>query len=106
MSESEPSIEELDRDTITDGELANWLNRYGPDWVLEIDPIDRETEYLGFVDGRFKLAHEGGIDFVSLDYLGDVVDRMQSIDHLPVEESPFATDEDDGDTDVDADADE
>jgi hypothetical protein len=95
MSQTEPSGDELDRDTITDGALASWLNEHGPEWVLEIEPLDGDTEYLGFVDGRFKAYNERGIDLVALDYLDDVANRARKIDYIPVEESPFADDDDD-----------
>lgn len=94
MSQTEPSGDELDRDTITDNMLANWLNKYGPDWVLEIEPLDGETEYLGFVDGRFRSYNERGINFVALDYLEEVADRAWKIEYVSVEESPFASDAD------------
>lgn len=94
MSQTEPSGDELDRDSITDNKLANWLNRHGPDWVLEIEPLDGETEYLGFVDGRFQNYNERGINLVALDYLEEIADRARTVDVVPVEESPFASDED------------
>jgi len=97
MSRTEPTADELDRDTITDGQLANWLNKYGPEWVLEIEPVGRETEYLGVEDDRFTLYHEGGIDFVALDYLGDVVDEARRIDYVHRDDSPFAADDEDED---------
>jgi len=97
MSTTEPPGDELDRDTVTDNALANWLNEYGPDWVLEIEPLDGETEYLGFVDGRFKNYNERGINFVALDYLQEIAERARRIDYVAVEESPLAPDEDDED---------
>jgi hypothetical protein len=101
MSQTEPSGDELDRNTITAGKLASWLNEHGPDWVLEIEPLDGDTEYLGFVDGRFKAYNERGIDLVALDYLDEIADRSRRIAHLPVGESPLAPDEDDADADAD-----
>ena len=97
MSQTEPSGDELDRDTITDNTLANWLNKHGPDWVLEIEPVDGETEYLGFVDGRFQNYNERGINFVALDYLEEIADRARKVEYVPVEESPFASDEEEED---------
>jgi hypothetical protein len=99
MSETEPTGDELDRNTITGGQLANWLNKYGPEWVLEIEPLGRETEYLGIEEGRFTLYHEGGIDFVALDYLGDLVDEVQQIGYVHRDDSPLADDDDDADED-------
>jgi len=99
MSKTEPSGDELDRDTITDGTLASWLNEHGPDWVLEIEPLDGETEYLGFVDGRFKAYNEHGIDLVALDYLDEVADRARKIEYVSIEDSPFASEEDTDDAD-------
>lgn len=101
MSETEPSGDVLDRDTITDGQLASWLNEHGPDWVLEITPLDGDTEYLGCVDGRFKAYNERGIELVALDYLDEVADRARKIEYVPVEETPLATDEDEDDADAD-----
>lgn len=95
MSETEPSGDELDQDTITGGQLANWLNKYGADWVLEIEPPGRETEYLGMQEDRFTLYHEGGIDFVALDYLGEAADEARRIDYVHRDDSPFADDDDD-----------
>jgi hypothetical protein len=103
MSKTEPSGDDLDRDTITDNKLANWLNRHGPDWVLEIEPLDGETVYLGFVDGRFKVYNDRGINFAALDYLDEIAGRARKIDYVAREESPFAVDEEE---DEDADADE
>jgi len=99
MSDTDPSAEELEPETITGGQLANWLNKHGPDWVLEIEPLGRETEYLGYIDDRFKLYHEGGIDFVALDYLGEVADEARRIEYVPRAESPFAVDEDEDEDD-------
>jgi hypothetical protein len=100
MSVSEPSGDELDRDTITANDLANWLNSYGPDWVLEIEPLDGETEYLGFVGGRFRNYNEKGINFVALDYLDELAGRARKIDYVAVEDSPFEVDDaDDEDAD-------
>ena len=100
MSKTEPSGDELDRDTITDGTLASWLNEHGPDWVLEIEPLDGETEYLGFVDGRFKAYNERGIELVALDYLNEVADRARKIEYVSLEDSPFdLADADDEDAD-------
>lgn len=107
MSVSEPTGDELDRDTITDNELANWLNKYGPDWVLEVERLDGETEYLGYVDNRFKNYNERGINYIALDYLGEIVDRMRTVDYVALEESPFQVDDDEEDeADTDADDDE
>jgi hypothetical protein len=102
MSVSEPSGDELDPDTITDNKLANWLNKYGPDWVLEVERLDGETEYLGYVDGRFRNYNERGINFIALDYLGEIADRVRSVDYVAVEESPLhVDDEEDADEDED-----
>ncbi|MFB6102405.1 MAG: hypothetical protein ABEJ73_07540 [Haloplanus sp.] len=100
MSESEPSGEELDRDTITGNELANWLNAHGPEWVLKIEPLGEDTEYVGFVDGRFKNATEHGINNVALGYLSDVAERARRIDYVRREDSPLAATEDDTDEDA------
>ncbi|WP_435066813.1 hypothetical protein [Haloplanus sp. C73] len=97
MSKTEPSGDELDRDTITANTLANWLNEHGPDWVLEIEPLDEETEYVGFVDGRFRAYTERGINFVALDYLDDIADRARKIDYVSLEDSPLERSEDEDD---------
>jgi|GEM_PF-1757405 len=105
MSETEPSGDELDRDTITDNDLANWLNEYGPDWVLKIEPLDGETEYLGFVGGRFRNYNEKGVNFVALDYLDEIADRARKIDYVAVEDSPFEVEDEDEDATEDDEAD-
>jgi len=97
MSQTEPSGDELDRDTITANMLANWLNKHGPDWVLEIEPLDGETVYLGFVDGRFRAYNERGINFVALDYLDELAGRARTVDHVSLEASPFEPKDDDED---------
>jgi hypothetical protein len=93
MSESEPSDEVLDRDTITGNDIANWLNANGPDWVLKIEPLGEETEHLGFIDGRFKLAADGEINNIALDYFSQLADRARRVDYVRREDSPFAVDE-------------
>jgi len=99
MSQTEPSGDELDRDTITDNTIATWLNEHGPDWVLEIDPLDGETVYLGLVDGRFRAYNERGIRFVALDYLDDIAERARKVSYVSLEDSPFEPSDDDEDDD-------
>ncbi|MFB6196025.1 MAG: hypothetical protein ABEI80_07620 [Haloplanus sp.] len=94
MSETEPPGDELDRDTVTGNELANWLNAHGPEWVLKIEPLGEDTEYVGFVEGKFKNYTEHGINNVALGYLSDAAERARRIDAVRLEESPLAPDED------------
>jgi hypothetical protein len=93
MSESEPSDEVLDRDTITGNEIANWLNANGPEWVLKIEPLGEEAEHLGFIDGRFKLATDEEITNIALDYFTRLADRARRVDYVHRDDSPFAADE-------------
>ncbi|WP_299333968.1 hypothetical protein [Haloplanus sp.] len=92
-SESEPSGEVLDRDTITANEIANWLNTNGPEWVLKIEPLGEGTEHLGFIDGRFKLATDGEINNIALDYFSRLANRARRVDYVHRDDSPFAVDE-------------
>ena len=100
MSEQEPSGDELDRDTITGNDIANWLNANGPEWVLKFEPLGEDTEYLGFVDGRFKLASDGEVMPIALDYFSDLADRARTVEYVTVEESPFSPGADDEDEDA------
>ncbi|WP_251330443.1 hypothetical protein [Haloplanus pelagicus] len=97
MSESEPPADELDRDTITGNGIANWLNANGPEWVLWIEPLDGDPEYLGFVDGRFKVAKDDEIIPVALHYISDLADRARRVEHRSLAESPFTVDDEDDD---------
>ena len=101
MREQEPSGDELDRDTITGNDIANWLNANGPEWVLKFEPLGEDTEYLGFVDGRFKLAADDEVIPIALDYFSDIADRARTVEYVAVEDSPFSPEDDDED---DADA--
>ncbi|WP_251343261.1 hypothetical protein [Haloplanus halophilus] len=100
MSETGSPGDELDRDTITGNEIANWLNAHGPDWVLRIEPLGEDPEYLGFVDGRFKLFKDDETIPIALHYISDLADRARTVESVPVEESPFST-ADDEDEDAD-----
>ncbi|WP_248896682.1 hypothetical protein [Haloplanus halobius] len=97
MSESDFPHEKLDRDTVTGDELANWLNKYGSEWALKIEPLGEDPEYVGVVDGRFTNSTERGLNHVALGYLADIAERARRIDYVPREDSPFAADENDED---------
>jgi len=95
MSETEPPDDVLDRDTITGNDIANWLNANGPEWVLKFHPLGDDTEYLGFVDGRFKRAADDEIIPIALDYFSELAERARKVESVAVEDSPFVTDDDD-----------
>lgn len=93
MSETGPPGDDLDRETITGNDIANWLNANGPEWVLRFEPIGDDAEYLGFVDGRFKLAADDEVIPIALDYFSELADRTRTVEPVSVEDSPFATDD-------------
>jgi hypothetical protein len=97
MSETGAPGEELDRDTTTGNDLANWLNAHGPEWVIEIKRTGGGTEYVGFVDGRFRNFVDDEVNNVALGYLANAADAARRINAIRYEESPFAEDEDEDD---------
>lgn len=99
MTASRSPGAELDRDTTTGNDLANWLNAHGPEWVIEIKRVGADgPEYAGFVDGRFKNFVDGEAHNVALGYLANAADDARRLNAVRFEDSPFAT-LDDGEDD-------
>jgi hypothetical protein len=90
MSETDSPGDELDRDTTGGGDLANWLNTHGSEWVVEVKRVGGEVEYVGVVDGRFTNLVDGETNEVALGYLADAADAARRLDAVRFADSPFA----------------